>query len=313
MKNMKVKDNWNKPYNKPYEQTEDYIDRMSKAMDELCELLSADYEEFKEEEFFQQFSSYIENNSNRLLYTSVTNAIFNNYDSTGTFQTNLEKVIIFSNNNVPKKPQEIKEHERVQRALMKLWDHINLAVRQYELFNKNDEHYSLIAEEKMKNVEIRLTKEMNMQLISLIAIFTALSFIVFGGISSLDNIFLGVKDIPVTKLIIVGTIWCFCIMNLVYVFMFFIGKLTGLSIKSASKADANIVQQYPLIWWCNWVLVVILALSSWAYYIKCEGFSNEIHMILSQHPTIYFIIGTIVILVLAFCIGIKIYLFSKRN
>mgnify|MGYP007007140284 CR=1 FL=1 len=43
----------------------------------------------------------------------------------------------------------------------------------------------------MKDVEIRLTKEMNMQLISLIAIFTALSFIVFGGISSLDNIFFG--------------------------------------------------------------------------------------------------------------------------
>ena len=82
----------------------------------------------------------------------------------------------------------------------------------------------------MKDVEIRLTKEMNTQLISLIAIFTALSFIVFGGISSLDNIFDGVKDIPVTKLMIVGSIWCFCIMNLVFVFMFFVGKLTHLEI-----------------------------------------------------------------------------------
>ena len=57
---------------------------------------------------------------------------------------------------------------------MKLWDHVNLAIRQYELFNQNDERYEKIVEEKMKDVEIRLTKEMNTQLISLIAIFTAL-------------------------------------------------------------------------------------------------------------------------------------------
>ena len=32
---------------------------------------------------------------------------------------------------------------------MKLWDHVNLAIRQYELFNQNDERYEKIVEEKM--------------------------------------------------------------------------------------------------------------------------------------------------------------------
>lgn len=57
----------------------------------------------------------------------------------------------------------------------------------------------------MADAELRLSKEMNGQLISLVSIFTALSFLIFGGISSLDNIFVGAKDIPVTKLMIVGS------------------------------------------------------------------------------------------------------------
>lgn len=40
-----------------------------------------------------------------------------------------------------------------------------------------------------------ITKEMTQQLVGLIGIFTALSFIVFGGISSLDSIFGAVRNI----------------------------------------------------------------------------------------------------------------------
>lgn len=301
----KLPNNWNKQQHdkitedkNAYKPTEDHIAQMSKAMSELCKLLSKDYDEFDKKHFFEKFSIYIKNNNNRLLYTNVTNEIFNNYNSTGSFQSNLENVIAYSYEIKCSGVKAQIEHEKVQRALMKLWDHINLAIRQYELFQISDEHYSAIAEEKMKNVEIRLTKEMNMQLLSLIAIFTALSFIVFGGITSLDNIFEGVKDIPVTKLMIVGCIWCLCIMNLVFVFLFFVSKLTGLEFKSTTDPDANLVQKYPLICWCNWVIITILVFSCWAYYIKCEEYSQKISIILQQYSTVYFIVGTLLISVL---------------
>lgn len=137
-------------------------------------------------------------------------------------------------------------------------------------FKLKDDDYTKVVDEKMQAAGNQLSKEMNGQLISLVSIFTALSFILFGGISSLDNIFAGAKDIPVTKLMIVGTIWCFCIMNLVFVFMFFIAKMTGLNIKSSSDINANLVQKYPMIWWCNFVLIAVLMLSSWAYYVKMK-------------------------------------------
>ena len=88
---------------------------------------------------------------------------------------------------------------------------------------------------------------MNMQFISLIAIFTALSFIVFGGITALDNIFNGMKNFPIFSLLILGSLWGLLICNLVFVFIFFISKLTKLSIKSSEAKIASYVEKYPYI------------------------------------------------------------------
>ena len=239
----------------------------------------------------------------------------------GVVQTNLDSVINYIygdefNEDFPWTPgaeNQGNPYDRTKRTALKIWDHINLAKRQLFLLKMSDDDYTRIVDTKMKEEEARLTKELNIQLISFVAIFTALSFIVFGGISSLDNIFLGAKDIPVTKLMIVGTIWCFCIMNLVYVFIFFIAKLTELNMKSCQDVNANLVQKYPLIWWCNFVLIVILALSCWAYYIKCEGFSFGAYLALKQHPTAYFLAGTSVIILLSIGGAVKIYKLSKAD
>ena len=46
-----------------------------------------------------------------------------------------------------------------------------------------------------------LEKEMSAQLLTMVSIFTALAFLVFGGINSLGNIFTN-HQIPILKLII---------------------------------------------------------------------------------------------------------------
>lgn len=302
--------------------TSDYIREMEAAVDDLCERLSKDSKEFNPKLFFDILHSYIVKDD-RLLYTNITNYIFSleKEEIFGIMQTNLDKVINYiygeqfdlDHEWTPSYKNQRNPYDRTKRTVLKLWDHMNLAKRQYSLFKMTDEDYSRVVDKKMEEAEARLTKDVNGQLISLVAIFTALSFIVFGGISSLDNIFAGVKDIPVTKLMVVGTIWCFCIMNLVFVFMFFIAKMTGLNIKSNQDVNANLVQKYPLIWWCNLVIVVILAFSCWAYYVKCEGFSSKAYSILQQHSTVYFIFGTLTIVSLALLGAIIIYKFSKAD
>lgn len=301
--------------------TSDYIKEMSMGVDALCERLVKNSQGFDHKAFFETLNNYIKN-EDRLLYTNITNFVFAlKEEEIGVVQTNLDSVInyIYSdefNKDFPwaSGPEnQGNPYDRTKRTVLKIWDHINLAKRQLSLFKMSDDDYTRIVDAKMKEEEANLTKEMNIQLISLVAIFTALSFIVFGGISSLDNIFLGAKDIPVTKLMIVGTIWCFCIMNLVYVFIFFIAKLTELNIKSCQDVNANLVQKYPLIWWCDFVLIVILVFSCWAYYIKCEGFSSGTYSALKQHPTAYFIAGTLAIILLSIYGAVKIYKLTKAD
>lgn len=106
---------------------------------------------------------------------------------------------------------------------------------------------------------------------------------------------------------IVGFIWCFCIMNLVFAFMFFIEKMTKLSIKSTDDINANIVQKYPLVFWSNFVIVFGLILSCWTYYIRRYGHSLEIDNFISKYPSLISIVGFIVIFFIMFLSGKKIY------
>lgn len=313
---------WNKSTNTKSNSTSDYIRKMENEVDDLCERLTKDSKDFDAKLFFDTLHDYIQQ-EDRLLYTNITNYVFSldNEETFGIMQTNLDHVINymysdrFRSEHVwkPEYKNQQNPYERTKRTALKLWDHMNLAKRQMALFKLQDADYTKVVDEKMQSAEGRLSKEMNGQLISLVSIFTALSFILFGGISSLDNIFAGAKDIPVTKLMIVGIIWSFCIMNLVFVFMFFIAKMTGLNIKSTSDVNANLVQKYPLIWWCNLVLIAVLMFSCWAYYAKSENITTEIYNWLQDRSVLYFAIGTVVIIFIVGFSAWTIYKMSKMK
>lgn len=313
---------WDKDTSRRSNSAADRIREMESAVDDLCERLSKDSKDFSPEMFFEILHGYIVKDY-RLLYTNITNYIFSleKEEVFGIMQTNLDKVIdhIYSEQfdedhakgQGDRYPQG--SYDKTKHTVLKIWDHMNLAKRQYALFKMKDEGYATIVDEKMSAAELRLSKELNGQLISLVSIFTALSFLLFGGISSLDNIFAGAKDIPIIKLMIVGTIWCFCIMNLIFVFMFFVAKMTGLDIRSSQDVNANLVQKYPLIWWCDHILVSVLLLSCWVYYIKNEGFSVQIYDRLNRYPTLYFAVGTIVMIGMIVWGAIKIFSLSKTR
>lgn len=298
-----------------------HISDMEGQMDTICSILSEETQKFESDMFFSKICEYVDKNE-RLLYTNITNYIFELDDQAfGILQTNIDSVIeyMYSSkyeqdvNSKLKDKYQKRVLERTQRTILKMWDHINLARRQYIMFYHNDKDYEKIVDSKMETAEIKMSKEMNAQLIALVGIFTALSFLVFGGVSSLDNIFLGAKDIPVLKLIIIGCIWCFCIMNLVYVFMFFIAKLTKLSMKSVDDVNANIIQRYPLIVWSNFVIVSTFLMVCWIYYIRRYEYSKDIDDFISGNPTFFSFLGIAVIIVIVSIIASIIYKMWKKE
>lgn len=303
---------WDKGKDEKTISSVDFIQKMEKEMDEICKMLSEETKSFKAEDFFARINKYVVNNE-RLLYTHITNYIFLlSEEQFGILQSNLDSVIQYMgtmemNGNAPENEDADAERERTQKTIIKIWDHVNLARKQYILFCHKDEDYEKIVDEKMEMAEAKISKEMNIQLISLVAIFTALSFLVFGGISSLDNIFSGVQDIPIIKLLIIGCIWCFCIMNPIFTFMFFVAKITKLSVRSTDDVNANIIKKYPLVWWSNYVIISVLCLGCWLFFVYTRGYDKQIDSFIRRYDTCFVVVGTIAIGVAMVLIAKKMY------
>ena len=60
------------------------------------------------------------------------------------------------------------------------------------------------------------------------------------------------------------------------------------------------------------MLISVLIFSCWAYYIKCEGFSNVAYAFLSKYPTVYFVLGTLILVAIVSFFARKILKMAKE-
>lgn len=290
----------------------DIIQKKTKAIVAFLQHLYADKNTFDEEYVFEKLFDYIKEHD-RILYTPISNEIYSCYknrelteetDRTiGTISSNMDKLLTYANSaNCTQRIQsfsdetERKQFQDTQKAVLKIWDHINLAQQQYSVLKQSDEEYQQKFENLINPYKEEMTKDMNSQLLTMVSIFTALAFLVFGGISSLDNIF-STQGIPLLKLMCVGSVWGLCILNLIFVFLFCISKMTNLSFRSTDDPKADIFQKYPVIWWTDLMLLSILSLCSWAYYIRTNQFDSWFTEFFSCNRPAVFIIGTVIIVV----------------
>ncbi len=207
---------------------------MSISILRLCQKLSQNVtgDNFDCADWLNELERYIANGENRLLYSDISNYIFNLSDQEfTTFTTNLDSALRCAAN---RKDSGLDQDKNLYKATVKFFDHVNLAHRQYSMFSTkqqyiDDEIEKLLAP-KMQNI----TKDMTSQLVGLVSIFTALSFLIFGGISSLESIFNSLSNTAYTQnsilpTLIIAVAWAFCLMNLLFGFMYFVLRLCSAS------------------------------------------------------------------------------------
>lgn len=275
-----------------------------KSVDAVFEYLCTDANSFDELHAFTLLNDYIVKYE-RLLYAPLSHRIYkwhfehkeeDDNDIAGTIQTNIEKVFQYIEDS--DKEQELRsKHSRFEdtkKVFFKIRDHVNLAEYQYEIVQKSTGDYASRVDEKFKEQEkvfaeqnkesiVSLTKEMNGQLLTLVGIFTALAFLVFGGITSLDNIF-STHGIPLLKLMVICSLWGLTIINLVFVFLICVSKMTKITIKSTEESTASVFQKYPIVWWTNLLLCSILALLSWLYFVRQNHALDWFKELCLNHP-----------------------------
>lgn len=226
----------------------------------LAKSLNTPEQEFNIDDFEKLLDDYLTKYS-RILYSSFTAYIYRlksekKDKEIDNMSGNL--VSIISSFNVEEK---IKDRQKI---LLKLYDHISLATRQastMEVTKEKVDPYILKATETIKSqlenlnqdmiaykermrADIEAQKDSLMsQMIAIVAIFVGISFVMFGGMSLINDLFTHVdgQPVPLVELICLGCLIGIVMIVVMYCFVMFILSITRNKMLRAKKIFFKIV------------------------------------------------------------------------
>lgn len=286
----------------------DSIDSVKEEIDylfytkEIIKYICMEKDDF--EQNFNIFLQFIESNKDvRILYSEISSNIYRRIDSSSldNININLEKI---KDEIILNKCKNYPTSKCVEKILIKVYDHFNLAIYQLKRLKVEDKEFeekvgqvikpindenSTKIDNKFIEIDSSIKKEagnLKNEFIGLIGMFTAMSFLVFGGLEFLGGIFSKIDDVPILKIIMIGSIWSLCISNLIYAFMFFIENI----VLSKRRKDNQIkyLKKYPMIILSNYSFIFIFLFSSWAYYCRKNEIDNIIFNLANNYSMVYF-------------------------
>ena len=226
----------------------------------LAKSLNTPEQEFNIDDFEKLLDDYLTKYS-RILCSSFTAYIYRlksekKDKEIDNMSGNL--VSIISSFNVEEK---IKDRQKI---LLKLYDHISLATRQastMEVTKEKVDPYILKATETIKSqlenlnqdmiaykermrADIEAQKDSLMsQMIAIVAIFVGISFVMFGGMSLINDLFTHVdgQPVPLVELICLGCLIGIVMIVVMYCFVMFILSITRNKMLRAKKIFFKIV------------------------------------------------------------------------
>lgn len=277
-------------------QSDNDFTKAQSATHEICEKMDVSVTSFDAKAWLGAVDEYITVHK-RIAYTAISTYIYNKFANTKKGENTAEEFgTIFSNldaaSNYCKGHTDEFRNSDLSKIIFKIYDHSNLAYRQLTSLANDDEKLNQIAREEMKPIIEKINQEMPSQLIGLVSIFTALSFVIFGGISSLDSILTSVSSNSDSILpsIIVSLCWAFCIFNLLILFMKYILKIIGKE-KDDSFKLSKFANKNPAFIFMNYVILVGLIACSAIYYCIQNNIGKEIYdYLIVDHNNIGFIV-----------------------
>lgn len=299
------------------------ISEMENALWNLCDQLdhSTDVAEMNCAVWADALKKYIVERDDRIYYSAISNYVFQmNEERFPDFLSNMDKVVGYAEKNLHRSEEQVDKD--TYRTIIKFYDHINLAHQQQVTFsNKKEDLREDVKNEVHKTLDPKIseiTKDMTSQLVGLISIFTALSFIVFGGISSLENMVTSLEGTldkydSVLPILILAMAWAFCMMNLLFGFMYFVIRITNLQ-KPVDENAKNVVQRYPVVFLCDYVIMALLILFSGMWFAKKAKVGSGFYKLwVSDHPNITFIVAILVFVVVFAILGIILLNLYRRK
>jgi len=281
----------------------------------LCKILLNPTDDFDPEKWLKLFEAFI-GDSQRFRYSSLTSSIYTILREDrflslrNTFFSNLDKALDYAYRS-PSISQDL------YYLLLKFSDHADLAQVQLQEFQRRDQKMRETLKRMISSELSATTENITSQLVGLVAIFTALSFILFGGISSLDSIFSFLGDMissdsrwfDILPPVIIALLWAFCMTNTLFVFMLFVLRIIDKPLhygdKSSKFGKHNIwdtLQRFPILILVDYLLLCLVVLLLFFYIVAVTTTGNHLITAMMNH------LGWFVFITAFFClIGVLVY------
>lgn len=268
---------------------DDFLNKQEKSIQTIFQDLER--KDFDSKQTFIKLIEYIKGN-NRILYSTISNIIYAIYENAQNDRSNSSETILAHlgdlltySNNIDKKTFDKKISEddisNAKTSVIKIWDHVNLAIQQYTILKQSDKEYDEKFKSHIVEFKEKMQKEIIAQMITMVSIFTALAFLIFGSISFLDNIFENGNQ-PLLRIMSVGLIWGLCVSNMIFMFLSCAGKLSNMSICSDNAPSAPFSKKYPIVFWTNFVLLVLLLTLLFFYFLQTAGIYSYLQTLINN-------------------------------
>lgn len=276
-----------------------YVECKQKTEELIAKLISIENEDTG---YVEIIYAYIKNNfvQNRLLYSVISSMVYSLSEyELNNLEYTCERLVSYAYSI-----NSYQTDDRIARkVVLKLSDHINLALAQERYINRlNDDSLNNSFDkvdsfiEKSNDIETKI-ENMNGQVISILGVFTAIAFVVFGGISSASSIFKNMNSASLPRLGVLTSIWCIAICNMVYFLLYFMSKMTGTNIKTNLRWNAPVYRRHPYIFLINSFLIAILLISAWLCVIEKATGDSWIMMIVTNNKD-FLLFGTLLLIAL---------------
>lgn len=313
-------------------------------IDNFCKYLISDFSCFDASNAIKLLLDCLDNDfENRLKYSSFSNFLYRAKDIERDHAImNIETMYkyLLKENELCEELENDKR-DSLKKIVYKLWDHILLATNQYiQLKNKDEEldnnfrkNFTKEKDKISKKIE-QSSHSLTNQLISIVGIFTAMAFLVLGGLDSLSSIFKNISNnISILKVSFICLLWGLFIFNTIYLFVYLVGRLIEkdnrkedryssriptllkVNIESEKLISKDILQKHLILFFGNAILLVVLTLIGWLYFIKndfCCWYSYLHSVFGGFTPFIYPLILVICLCITVFLLKYKIKI-SKRK
>lgn len=301
-----------------------YISEMKNDISNICnELIET---KIDKQEIYRKVLEYVADEK-RILYSQITTEIFGYYNNdtinnanerVQNMTINLQLLYAYSIENKDylraKYSDERYTHalDSMPKVFLKMWDHINLAERQYHGLKQTDEEFAKKFEKSIEPTKTQFLNQVNGQLITLVGIFTALAFLVFGGITNVDNAF-GAQSVSILRLMMTGSIWGLFIVNLIFIFLLFVGRMVNVNFFAERVGSNSVFRRFPIAFWADFILCSILLISGWLYYLKNRQGLDWLDEYLQKNPQGFTLVGTAILLAILFLIFVLLTFITRKK